>query len=110
MKVELIEKGKRAGLPCSVVNPDADGWTAVVAPEDGLKVCLDAKESSGGGIFIPARLLASAGYAQIAATHSRVERMVNLFDKSELVEIADRLGVARTGAKWDLAHRILHKF
>lgn len=110
MEITKIKKGQRAGLPCSIVGGNEGFAHNILAPCDGIFMRLEAGEGVGGGIFVPAGMLESVGYVSTIAGEDRVKQLVELFDRSELVEMSSRLSVKVSGTKQTLAARILHKF
>ena len=109
MEFKRMEKGQRGVLPWSTVGGKEGLVPNIAAPSDGVRISLSTTESAVGVIFIPDNKLAEAGYIQ-KASNKKLSVFIKIFDRSELVEIASRLGIKASGTKRELALRILRKF
>jgi hypothetical protein len=109
MEIDKVTKGERCGLPLSAIGAGEGFCHSIAAPADGIYLRMKVGEGIGGGIFILATQLEAAGYVPAIAGEVRISRLLELFGRSELVEIASRLGVKASGTKQALFRRILHK-
>ncbi len=108
MEIKRATAGKKYELPCSVANGE-DGYSFLTAPAHGVILKMKPGEGFGGAIFISIDQLEEAGYTDMVSPFHRRRAMCNLFDRSEMVEIASRLGLKTIGTKQDLAMRISRK-
>lgn len=110
MEINRVKKGHRGMLPWGAIGGKEGLVPMLTAPSNGLRVKMTTSESAAHMIFIPEDQLAQSGYVPKAANQKRVAKFVEIFDRSELVEMASRLKLKANGTKRELAQRILRKF
>jgi hypothetical protein len=105
MDITKVRKGERPSLPLHFIGK-GQGWSNAEAPEDGLKIGLNDSEWMPGGIYITDTQLREAGYTRAKTMKVSAERLAKNFLKGELEWFAEKLGLATTGTKFEIARRI----
>ena len=109
MEIYKLKKGQVDSLPCNVVG-GTGGFVSVKAPSDGIKIKLTAMEGAGNCIFVSNKQLEESGFVSAISAKKRVEKLIELFSRKELVEMAKRLGLPAKGTKEKLAKIVLSDF
>lgn len=105
MEIVKLRKGKMANLPLHFLGKGG-GWSSSKVPEDGLKIKLDEYEWATTGVYVTDTQLRKAGYVQVKTLKITAERLEKNLLKFELIWLAEKLGMATSGTKAQLAQRI----
>lgn len=70
MEFSKVKKGEVMTIPCTDVG-GKDGFTTSHAPEDGVKVSMDAGEAARGFLYIKESNLRELGYTRAIASQSQ---------------------------------------
>ena len=91
MKIQRVEKGVKAVLPCSILSgKTSDGWTIAQPSGEGLIVVLSDSEWNEHGCFLSDEILEKHGYIFVGKNIE--QKLATNHSKSSLITMLNVLG------------------